>query len=332
MNAGSASQASRSNAHFVPSNLGFDASSSITNDSSIGAEQELIDGIKRDLAQVSNKLTRRSVERYLKSGDYKGAREALDSHLANCANLAANTSFGPSQEAAPAHVPQAPLQALLAQSQQIPRYVYDHRIDPQFNFDFMNKLESPLRLQGRVGNYTGGLFPADSFVVFNLNDERAAQRHRGDKVHVSVDPAQMDLAVNVLLQSLAHQDVIRQFKLTDMRSVGTRINDPDPEVAAGARRVHDGAQCTIYIHPDQEGGTYSAQQLCRVADVLRVVQQALTTAGVRTGQRPVSDIGISANMPHLSYRNDERSDRQGGGVQNNANTAVGSFLLNARRD
>jgi|GEM_PF-2459572 len=189
----------------------------------------------------------------------------------------------------------------------------------------------PRELVGRHGaiNVKSDFFTYESHDKPNLRDTH-------DKVHISVAPDEVEEAWRLIMPILLeHPDVIKHFKVTDMGTLErkiegyendiagdeARLRDPDlsPEergrlegnvaelrgFLAQARRVHDGAQITIYSFQPKEGDGIPPERFRQVIDR---VTDVLERRGFTEGRRPGSDLPVNG---YVTFRNDAGGIREG---------------------
>jgi hypothetical protein len=129
--------------------------------------------------------------------------------------------------------------------------------------------------------------------VKSTNDQ-STWAFTGDKVHLSVDPAEIEAAWDVVLPILiAHHGTFKEFKLTDMELVKASVASDD-----AARRIYHGAQISIYFHAAAGDEGAAAR---RFAKVLKEVSLALQHAIIGVGEQPPSDVRIN---DFVSFRHD----------------------------
>lgn len=170
-------------------------------------------------------------------------------------------------------------------------------------------------------DYTGicqsGFFAiSQGFRLYNHNEDifvhacRETPHYKGafsgDKFHISVLNEQLPQAFQALSGLLfSEESPVDKWKVTDM----ARVAQPS--------RVSVGAQFTLYIKPDQGNSQYSVALLHKTRQFLECLESSLSEYGVMPGQRPESDVHPE-NWRYLSYRNERRSDREGGEIQSQA--------------
>ncbi|MGG9999789.1 type III effector phosphothreonine lyase [Pseudovibrio ascidiaceicola] len=146
----------------------------------------------------------------------------------------------------------------------------------------------------------------DSFIHTKRIDANAKGEFAGDKIHLSIEPSQVPQAFDAINTLLFSEDSpVDKWKVTDM----SRVTE--------GSRVQVGAQFTLYLRPTAEDSQYTAQDLKNDKSFVESIEQKLSQAGIQPGERPASDVA-----PHhwdfASYRNEIRSDREGGAAQTEA--------------
>ena len=144
------------------------------------------------------------------------------------------------------------------------------------------------------------LFLNDNFFVMRTHDRMAATKDQsmweftGDKVHLSVEAADIEAAWDVVLPILiAHHATFKEFKLTDMEVVKASVASEE-----SARRIYYGAQISIYLHAATGDEGAAAK---RFAKMLKEVSVALQHATIGVGKQPPSDVRIN---DFVSFRHD----------------------------
>ncbi|WP_068317710.1 hypothetical protein [Polycladidibacter hongkongensis] len=146
----------------------------------------------------------------------------------------------------------------------------------------------------------------DCFIHTKRIDTKAQGEYVGDKIHLSVEPSQVPAAFDAINTLLFSEDSpVDKWKVTDMARV--------PE----GSRVQAGAQFTLYLRPTAEDSQYSAQDLKDDKSFLEAIERKLSLAGIQPGERPASDVSAH-HWEFASYRNEFRSDREGGIAQTEA--------------
>ena len=132
-------------------------------------------------------------------------------------------------------------------------------------------------------------------------------KFEGDKFHISVQKEQIPQVFKALSGLLFSEDSpIDHWKVTDIE----RMDDPQSRTAVGA-------QFTLYVKPDKENSEYSASSLHSIRQFVECIESKLSSNEVEPGQHPESDVH-PANWQYVSYRNEKRSNRDGGKVQSEA--------------
>lgn len=147
-----------------------------------------------------------------------------------------------------------------------------------------------------------------------------------DKMHLSIHPEDMERAFQVLAPILFDDsNPCPHWKMSNLRELdptteGNRDHlrrlESDEERAKATeklKRVHDGAQFTFYVaYTDDDvrdrwdaPPSPQSDKLTRFRDFVERVEDALTTAGIRTGAKPGSD--VSGGHSYFSYRDEENS-------------------------
>ncbi|EEA95785.1 phosphothreonine lyase [Pseudovibrio denitrificans] len=146
----------------------------------------------------------------------------------------------------------------------------------------------------------------DSFIHTKRIDAKAQGEYAGDKIHLSIEPSQVPAAFDAINTLLFSEDSpVDKWKVTDM----TRVTE--------GSRVQVGAQFTLYLRPTSEDSQYTAQDLKNDKSFVEAIEQKLTHAGIQPGERPASDVSAH-HWEFASYRNELRSDREGGVAQTEA--------------
>ncbi|EEZ39207.1 VirA protein [Photobacterium damselae] len=136
-------------------------------------------------------------------------------------------------------------------------------------------------------------------VFIHANKDNESREYLGDKIHISIDKAQLSSGFDDILPILLSEDSpIDKWKVTDLNRC-----PPDSRVAVGA-------QITLYVKADKESG-YVPAELKKVKDFLEQIELTLGQSNTTPGEKPQSDIS-AANWNFISYRNEYRSDREGG--------------------
>ncbi|AQS36605.1 virulence-associated protein [Shewanella psychrophila] len=136
-------------------------------------------------------------------------------------------------------------------------------------------------------------------VFIHANKENESRKYLGDKIHISIDRTQLSAGFDSILPILLSEDSpIDKWKVTDLNRC-----PPDSRVAVGA-------QLTLYVKADKESG-YVPAELKKVKDFLEEIELTLSQSSTLPGEKPQSDVS-AANWNFISYRNENRSDREGG--------------------
>jgi phosphothreonine lyase len=145
----------------------------------------------------------------------------------------------------------------------------------------------------------------DAFIHARRKHVKFDGEFDGDKFHVSVAGNQIEAGFAAIASLLFSNDSpINRWKVTDMASVSD---------TAQGRRISQGAQFTLYVTTGSDG-YYSALGLRRIKDFTNAIEDALAAREIAKGVMPQSDVA-SDHWHYVSYRNENRSDRMGGNVQ-----------------
>ena len=146
----------------------------------------------------------------------------------------------------------------------------------------------------------------DVFIHARRETPQCQGEFAGDKFHISVLGDMVPQAFQALSGLLFSEDSpIDKWKVTDME----QVNQQD--------RVGLGAQLTLYIKPDQKNSQYSVSSLLKIRQFIERLESRLSENGLVPGQYPESDVRPE-NWKYCSYRNELRSERDGGVMQNQA--------------
>ncbi|EAA7243111.1 type III secretion system effector phosphothreonine lyase [Salmonella enterica] len=146
----------------------------------------------------------------------------------------------------------------------------------------------------------------DCFIHARREDTDCKGNFSGDKFHISVLKEQMPQAFKALSGLLfSENSPVNKWKITDT------------ELIAHQSRVGTGAQFTLYIKPDQENSQYSVFLLHKTRQFIEHLEFRLAEKGITPGQYPESDVRPE-KWKYLSYRNELRSERDGGEIQQQA--------------
>ncbi|SDR35374.1 type III effector phosphothreonine lyase [Pseudovibrio sp. Tun.PSC04-5.I4] len=156
------------------------------------------------------------------------------------------------------------------------------------------------------GWQTSNIENQDSFIHSKRVDTKAQGKYAGDKIHLSIQPSQVPKAYDAINSLLFSEDSpVDKWKVTDM----TRVSE--------GSRVQQGAQFTLYLRPTAGDSQYTAQDIKTDKSFIEAIEHKLSLEGFEPGKRPDSDVS-----PHhwdfASYRNEERSTRDGGVAQTEA--------------
>ncbi|PXX63824.1 phosphothreonine lyase [Pseudomonas sp. LAMO17WK12:I10] len=143
----------------------------------------------------------------------------------------------------------------------------------------------------------------DAFMHARREQRQCAGAFAGDKLHISVKREDVPLAFNALSGLLFSEDCpIDKWKVTDMERV-------EP-----GGRVSEGAQLTLYVKPDTADSRYTAQGLNRIRHFVERLESVMIEHNIQPGQHPDSDVR-PFHWQFTSYRNEMRSEREGGEEQ-----------------
>lgn len=143
----------------------------------------------------------------------------------------------------------------------------------------------------------------DAFMHARREQGQCAGAFAGDKLHISVKREDVPLAFNALSGLLFSEDCpIDKWKVTDMERV-------EP-----GGRVSGGAQFTLYVKPDAADSRYTAQGLNSIRHFVERLESVMTEHNIQPGQHPDSDVR-PFHWQFTSYRNEMRSEREGGEEQ-----------------
>ena len=146
----------------------------------------------------------------------------------------------------------------------------------------------------------------DVFIHARREFPQSRGEFAGDKLHISVLRNMVPQAFKALSGLLFSEDSpVDKWKVTDI------------EKADQLARVSLGAQFTLYIKPDQENSQYSASSLHKTRQFIECLESRLAKNRIIPGQFPQSDVHPET-WKYLSYRNELRSGRDGGEIQNQA--------------
>ncbi|WP_294735269.1 type III effector [uncultured Pseudomonas sp.] len=150
-----------------------------------------------------------------------------------------------------------------------------------------------------------------SFINFKRVPPNGQGQTAGDKFHISVAPQDVTKAYDILSKLLtAENSPIDSWKVTDMGRL--------TQNTAGERRISQGAQFTLYPKPDRADGTYSPEYMGKLQSLVKTIEQELRGAGIgQSEHKPASDVSAQ-QWQYASYRNANRSDRQGSPDQSDA--------------
>ncbi|WP_434626849.1 type III secretion system effector phosphothreonine lyase [Chromobacterium sp. CV08] len=153
----------------------------------------------------------------------------------------------------------------------------------------------------RMENHGG-----DVFMHARRENPQNLGEFAGDKFHISIHSEQVPQAFQALTGLLFSDDSpIDKWKVTDMARV-------DHQARVGA-----GAQITLYVKPDQADSIYSAAALNKTRHFIENLENSLFEQGIEPGHYPESDVRPDG-WRYVSYRNELRSDRDGGEAQSQA--------------
>lgn len=162
---------------------------------------------------------------------------------------------------------------------------------------------SDARTSGLIAVSHGFRFDTSGLDVFihARREQPHCQGHfAGDKFHLSVErtlvPEVFRMLGGLLLSETSPIDT---WKVTD-------IERADPQA-----RVSVGAQFTLYVKPDGADSSYTAAGLNRLRSLVERIESILVGHGVAPGQHPDSDVR-PPQWQYTSYRNEFRSEREGG--------------------
>ena len=153
-------------------------------------------------------------------------------------------------------------------------------------------------MKARTGGIVKG-YPMKNFYVVRTHDRELFMGtpgcpwdYTGDKVHISVNPDQIEHAWNSILPILLrHHHTTKQFKIADMKSLEAELGD------AKARRVYKGAQIVVYLF----ASPHDVNAARRFAEVMRSVSSSLKDANIGPGDQPPDDLPVDH---YVSFRHD----------------------------
>lgn len=146
--------------------------------------------------------------------------------------------------------------------------------------------------------------PGDNVFMHATRTENNEKGFDGDKLHISVDAAHIEQAYEVLKPLLFSQhSPIDKWKVTDTASS-----------ANAQSRVVQGAQFTLYIKTDSKTTGYEGKTIKQVQNLIQNIESRIAAAGIAPGAKPNSDVSAD-HWQFVSYRNEKRSDREGGAAQ-----------------
>lgn len=148
----------------------------------------------------------------------------------------------------------------------------------------------------------------NAFINFKREPRNGQGHSVGDKFHLSVEPKDVPKAYGIISKILNAQDSpIDSWKMTDLSRLVVQ--------GASDERVSSGAQFTIYAKPDRADDTYSPQYMGKVRGLVQAIEEALQKAGIgQSSHKPASDVAAD-HWQYVTYRNENRSQRQGSAEQ-----------------
>lgn len=170
------------------------------------------------------------------------------------------------------------------------------------NYDAMRESDIPFKSCG-FGLQKNG---EDVFIHASRESEQYQGQYVGDKFHISVKKDELPKAFQAVSGLLFSEgSPIDKWKVTDIMQVGDQS------------RVGEGAQFTLYVKPDGTDSQYSALALSKTKHFVESLESRLAAGGIAPGEHPASDVR-SESWQYVSYRNESRSNRDGGEAQSQA--------------
>ncbi|WP_342624928.1 type III effector phosphothreonine lyase [Pseudomonas alkylphenolica] len=146
-------------------------------------------------------------------------------------------------------------------------------------------------------------FGTGVFIRADRVENRCLGEYAGDKFHISVNPADVGKAFDMLSGLLfSDKSPIDSWKVTDMQK------------APLDSRVSVGAQLTLYVKPVAENSHYTGAELSHIKRFIEQIEQTLTDQKIPFGTQPDSDVRPD-QWQYTSYRNEKSSDRYGSEAQ-----------------
>jgi hypothetical protein len=136
------------------------------------------------------------------------------------------------------------------------------------------------------------------FIKFTRQNKKQQGDFLGDKLHISVNPQQMEKAFNVLAGLLfLTESPFDTWKATSLNSIAQF-----PHI-----RVVKGFQFTCYICPSQANG-YDIKDILMIRSMIISIENLLKREGIEPGTIDQSDVK-APQWSYVSYRNEFRSSR-----------------------